>query len=450
MADFELVIRGGEVVTPDEVRDADIGISEGRIAMLGEVPGTSRQTIEAKGLHVFPGLIDSHVHFNDPGRTEWEGIETGSRALAAGGGTLYFDMPLNAHPPTLDAASFDAKLAVAEAKSLVDFAFWGGLTPGNLDHLEELAERGVVGFKAFMSKSGIEDFPRADDWTLRAGMKRAAALRKPVSVHAESETITSELAQAAALKSKTGVRDYLDSRPIHAELEAIARALEFAGETGCRLHIVHVSCGAGIALIASARKLGVNVSCETCPHYLTFTEEDLEHIGPLAKCAPPLRPSQAQETLWQYVLAGEITTIGSDHSPSPPGMKTDLNFFKVWGGISGVQHTLPLLVTEGHVNRAMALPLLGRLFSFNVAQRFHLPPEQGRIAPGAWADLALVDLKSDFEVKADDLLYRHRHSPYLGRKLTGKVVQTILRGQTVFHNGKIVSKPVGRLVKPER
>jgi allantoinase len=450
MADFDLIIRVAKVVTPDEVRDADIGISEGKIAMLGEVRGVSRQTIEAKGLHVFPGLIDSHVHFNDPGRTEWEGIETGSRALAAGGGTLYFDMPLNAHPPTLDAASFDAKLAVAEAKSLVDFAFWGGLTPSNLDHLEELAERGVVGFKAFMSNSGIEDFPRADDRTLREGMKRAAALRKPVAVHAESETITSELAQAAALKGKTGIRDYLDSRPIHAELEAIARALEFAGETGCRLHIVHVSCGAGIALIASARKLGVDVSCETCPHYLVFTEEDLERLGPLAKCAPPLRPKQAQEALWQYLLAGEITTIGSDHSPSPPGMKTDQNFFKVWGGISSVQHTLSLLVTEGHLNRAMALPLLGCLLSFNVAQRFHLRPERGRIAAGAWADLALVDLKLDFEVKADDLLYRHGHSPYIGRKLTGKVVQTILRGQTVFHNGKIVSKPIGRLVKPER
>ena len=448
MAEFDLIIREGKVVTPTEVREADVGISDGVITVVGEARGDSRQTIEAKGLHVFPGLIDSHVHFNEPGRADWEGIETGSRALAAGGGTLFFDMPLNAHPPTLDAASFDQKLAAAQAKSLVDFAFWGGLTPGNLDQLAELAERGVVGFKAFMSNSGIEDFARADDQTLREGMKRAAALSKPVAVHAESETITSELSKAAALEGKTAIRDYLDSRPIHAELEAIERALEFAGETGCRLHIVHVSCGAGIALIASAKKLGVDVSCETCPHYLTFTEEDLERIGPLAKCAPPLRPRQAQDALWQYLLAGEITSIGSDHSPSPPGMKTDQNFFKVWGGISGVQHTLPLLITEGYIQRKLALPLLASLLSFNVVTRFGLPPERGRIARGAQADLALVDPGPNYDVRADDLLYRHRQSPYIGRKLTGKVVQTILRGHTVFQNGKIVSKPVGRLVRP--
>jgi allantoinase len=226
--------------------------------------------------------------------------------------------------------------------------------------------------------------------------------------------------------------------------------LEMAGETGCALHIVHVSCGAGIALIASARKMGVDVSCETCPHYLVLTEEDMEQIGALAKCAPPLRPKQAQDALWQYLLTGQITSLGSDHSPSPPEMKTDQNFFRVWGGISGIQHTLPLLITEGHLRREMALPFLGRLLSSNVATRFRLPPDRGRIAIGAAADLALIDLRATFEIKTDDLQYRHRHTPYSGRKLTGKVVQTILRGQTVFKDGKIVSKPLGRLVRPTR
>lgn len=399
-------------------------------------------------MHIFPGLIDSHVHFNEPGRTEWEGIETGSRALAAGGGTIFFDMPLNAHPPTLDADSFDQKLAAAEAKSFADFAFWGGLVPENLGKLQELAERGVVGFKAFMSNSGIDDFPRADDLTLKEGMKRAARLGKIVAVHAESETIISDLAQKFMSAGKTSVRDYLDSRPIHAELDAIQRALEMAGETQCRLHVVHVSCGAGIALIASARKMGVDVSCETCPHYLVLTEEDMEQIGPLAKCAPPLRPKQGQDALWQYLLTDQITSLGSDHSPSPHSMKTDQNFFRVWGGISGIQHTLPLLIAEGHVQRAMALPLLARLLSFNVVTRFRLPPERGRIVLGAQADVALVDLHASFEVKTDHLYYRHRQTPYAGRKLTGKVVQTILRGQTVFKDGKIISKPRGRLVRP--
>jgi len=449
MSLLDLIIRRGTVVTPEETRMEDIGILDGKIDELGRaLDGSARETIDAEGLHIFPGLIDSHVHFNEPGRTEWEGIETGSHALAAGGATMFFDMPLNAHPPTLDAESFDQKLASAEAKSFTDFAFWGGLVPGNLHKLDELADRGVVGFKAFMCNSGIDDFRRADEATLQEGMKRAAALDKIVAVHAESETVTSDLTRKFVSAGKTSVRDYLDSRPIHAELEAIQRALALAGETHCRLHIVHVSCGAGIALIASARKMGVDVSCETCPHYLVLTEKDMEEIGPLAKCAPPLRPKQAQDAPWQYLLTDQITSLGSDHSPSPPSMKTNQNFFRVWGGISGIQHTLPLLITQGHVRREMALPLLARLLSYNVVTRFRLPSDRGRIGVGAQADLALVDLSASFEIRPDDLHYRHRHSPYTGRRLTGKVVQTILRGQTVFKDGKIMSRPRGRLVRP--
>jgi allantoinase len=449
MAEFDLIIRGGAIITPEEVRVADVGILNGKIVELGAgLAGSGREIIDAEGLHLFPGLIDSHVHFNEPGRADWEGIKTGSKALAAGGATLFFDMPLNAHPPTLDGASFDEKLAAAESKSLVDFGLWGGLTPANLDHLEELADRGVIGFKAFMCNSGIDDFSRADERTLRAGMKMAAKLGKLVAVHAESETITADLAMGAASKGKTGVRDYINSRPIHAELEAIQQALALAGETQCRLHIVHVSCGAGIALIASAMKMGVNVSCETCPHYLVLTEEDMEQIGALSKCAPPLRPKPAQDALWQYLLTDQITTVGSDHSPSPPAMKSNSDFFRVWGGISGAQHTLPLLITEGYIQRAMSLPILSRLLSFNVVTRFRLPPEKGRLAFGSDADLALIDLQATFEVKSEELLYRHRQTPYAGRRLTGKVVRTILRGQTVFQDGKIVAKPAGRLVKP--
>ena len=436
---------------PDQVRPLDLGIEGGKItAIKEELPGSAEEMIDARNLHVFPGVIDSHVHFNEPGRTDWEGIHTGSRALAAGGGTLFFDMPLNCHPPTLDGASFDQKLAAAQANSLVDFAFWGGLVPQNLDRLEELAERGVVGFKAFMSNSGIDDFPRADDRTLREGMKRAASLGKIVAVHAESETITSSLADQRLACGKTSVRDYLDSRPIDAELDAIARALEMAGETKCALHVVHVSCGAGVALIASAKKMGVDVTCETCPHYLVLTEEDVLHIGAAAKCAPPLRAQPAQDALWEYLKAEQINTIGSDHSPAPPEMKTDRNFFKVWGGISGIQHTLPLLLTEGHVNRAIALPLLSRLLAFNVASRFRLPREKGRIEPGADADLALVDLRGNFEVRTEELFYRHRQTPYVRHKLKGKVVRTLVRGQTVFLKGEIVSGAIGRAAECRR
>jgi len=281
-------------------------------------------------------------------------------------------------------------------------------------------------------------------------MKQAAQLGKIVAVHAESEAITAELAQQALAKGRNSVRDYLDSRPIRAELEAIQRALDLAGETGCRSHIVHVSCGAGVALITAARGKGVNVSCETCPHYLVLTENDMVQLGAEAKCAPPLRPKPDQDALWRCLQNGEIRTIGSDHSPSPPEMKRDRNFFKIWGGISGAQHTLPLLITEGQGKRSVNVTLLAKMLSFDVATRFRLPEQKGRIAIGSDADFALVRLHDNFEVKKEELVYRHRRSPYIGRRLTGRIAETILRGQTVCKDGTIIAKPLGRLVKPER
>ena len=465
MKSFDLILRNGTVITSAGLLPTDVGVADGKIVSSGG--GTAREEIDATGLHIFPGLIDSHVHFNEPGRTDWEGIKTGSSALAAGGGTLFFDMPLNAFPPTCDADSFDQKLTAAQKKSVTDFAFWGGLVPGNLDKLEELAGRGVIGFKAFMSNSGIEDFVCVDEATLREGMKRAAKLKLLVAVHAESETLTSRLTREQIAAGKTSIRDYLDARPVAAELDAIRRAIDLAGETGCALHVVHVSSGEGVAMVAAASSLGVDVTCETCPHYLVLTEADVEKLGAIAKCAPPLRSAGVQETLWQHLLAGDVTTIGSDHSPSPPELKTDKNFFKVWGGISGAQHTLPLLLSSrsrgdgsqidsgGNSQRlltssptnAVALSLISNLLATNVARRFQMP-RKGKIAVGYDADFALVDLQQTFTVTREDLFYRHQQSPYVGRPLTGRVVQTILRGQQIFKNGKIVSNPMGRLVKP--
>src|SRR5256714_5415822 len=263
MRDFDLLVRG----------EQDIGVRDGKIVAFAEdLSGSATLEIDARDLAIFPGVIDAHVHFNEPGRTDWEGFETGSRAAAAGGTTTVFEMPLNAHPPTTNRENFELKRAAAEASSLVDFGLWGGLVPGNLSDLESLHDCGVVGLKAFMCNSGISDFPHVDPATLRAGMTRAAELDLLVAVHAESEEMTSQLTGAARAAGKNGVRDYLESRPVAAELEAIRCAIEIAAETGCRLHIVHVSCGTGVALVAGARTRGIDVTRQTCPHYLALTE----------------------------------------------------------------------------------------------------------------------------------------------------------------------------------
>jgi len=341
---FDLIIRGGSVVLSGGPTTADIAIENGRIAAIGpELTGASRE-IDARGLFVLPGLIDVHVHFNEPGRTHWEGAATGSRALAAGGGTLFFDMPLNSTPCCVNAREVDRKREALERASITDFALWGGLVPGAVGEMADMAGRGVVGFKAFMCDSGLPEFPRADEETLRDGMAEAARLHLPVAVHAESH-------DKVRLKADpTGVRDFLESRPVAAETEAIGRALELARETGASLHIVHVSTGRGVSLAADARARGVDVSIETCPHYLWFTEADVERLGAIAKCAPPLRAAEHGEELWHTVMAGQVDIVGSDHSPTEPSMKAG-DFLSAWGGIAGVQSTLPVLLDRGYHDR---------------------------------------------------------------------------------------------------
>jgi allantoinase len=432
MSDFDLLVRS----------EQDIGISDGKIVALAEdLSGSGKSEIDARDLAIFPGVIDAHVHFNEPGRTDWEGFATGSRAAAAGGTTTVFEMPLNARPPTTNRESFELKRAAAEASSFVDFGLWGGLVPGNVADLEALRDCGVVGLKAFMCNSGIGDFPFVDHETLRAGMKRAAALDLLVAVHAESEEITSALTGAARAAGKKEVRDYLESRPVAAELEAIRVAIDLAGETGCRLHIVHVSCGSSVAVVAHARSRGIDVTCETCPHYLVLTERDMEQLGAVAKCAPPLRSSDEQRGLHERLQ--DITTIGSDHSPSPPEMKQRDNFFDVWGGISGCQHLLPLLL-----DAAMPREEIRRLTSGDVASRFRVRAK-GAFAVGKDADFTLVDLKAQEVVAAESLRYRHQQSPYVSRTLRGRVRRTFLRGQTIFEDGKFAARPMGKLVRPD-
>lgn len=443
---IDLIIRGGVLVQPEGPIRADLAIDDGRIADFAEeIIKPAKETLDAKGLHIFPGLVDVHVHFNEPGKTEWEGIASGSKAFAAGGGTLFFDMPLNSTPCTLNAAEFDRKLAAMQATSLTDFALWGGLTPINLGQLPELAERGVIGFKAFMSNSGLPEFLHVDDYSLYEGMKVAAKLGLPVAVHAENDHITTALSQHMQAADKTTWRNYVDSRPVIAELEAIQRALLLAQEAKCKLHIVHISSGGGVVLAAEAKAKGVDVSLETCPHYLAFTDEDLERLGPLGKCAPPFRAKAEFDALWQQVLSGKVDIIGSDHSPSPEHMKQGGNFFKLWGGISGVQSTLSVLLTEGHHKRKLGLGAIAAMLSENPARRFGIK-HKGRVDIGYDADLSLVNLAQGFTLGVQDLHYRHQQSPYVGQAFKGRVERTLLRGQTVFNGG--FGKVQGRLVRP--
>jgi allantoinase len=439
----DLVIRGGTLVTPGGVHRADLAIGAGTISEVSDnVPG-GREEIDANGLHVFPGIIDVHLHFNEPGRTEWEGAATGSRALAAGGGTSFFDMPLNSTPCTVNAAAFAGKRAALEASSITDFALWGGLVPGAVSDMAEMAARGVVGFKAFMCDSGLPEFPRVDDVTLLDGLREAARLGLPVAVHAESEELTRGLRERMTART---VRAFLDSRPVVAELDAIQRALLLAKEAGASLHIVHVSCGRGVALAAEARARGTDVSIETCPHYLFFTEQDVERLGPVAKCAPPLRATSEQHELWDELLQQHVDIVASDHSPALPSMKRG-DIIAAWGGIAGVQSTLAVLLEAGYHQRGLPLERISALLAAEPARRFRIR-RKGTIEPGMDGDLVLVDLNRVATLNSGDLHQRHPLTPYRGYSFRGAVCRTIRRGVTIFHDGRTTAANGGRLIRP--
>ena len=417
MSDFDLLVH-----TPD----LSLGVIDGLVAAKGpSLAGPAKQVVEVPDGRIVPGWIDAHVHFNEPGRTEWEGLETGSLALAAAGGTTFFDMPLNSTPPVVDAASLERKRLIAGEKSHLDFALWGGLTPDSLAHLEAMAEGGAIGFKAFMCHSGLDEYPLADAATLRRGMKIAAGLNLPVSVHAE---ISRDLPRVGH-----DMAAWLASRPQSFEQVAIRLALDLAGETGCALHIVHVTCPEGIDLVTRAKKQGVDVTVETCPHYLLLDEEDAIAIGAPAKCAPPLRPAETVARMWEKLRAGEIDTLGSDHSPSSPDLKTGDDLFAIWGGIAGIQHGYPLLLDRE--------PNLTESASVNVAKRFKLC-RNGSLSIGKHADFSIF-IPDDRPIERFELLTRHPSSPYLGMPLRHRVKATFLRGTKVDIQTK------GRFLRPD-
>lgn len=443
----EFVIHGGTMVTEDATLVADVRIVEGRIAEIGPGLGGRRSgDVDAAGAWVLAGVVDGHVHFNEPGRTEWEGFETGSRALAAGGGTTFVDMPLNASPPTIDRESFELKRAAGEANSCLDFALWGGLVPGNEDRLEELAECGVVGFKAFMIDSGIEDFPAVDVAGLRRGMKVAARLGLPVAVHAEDAAVVEERMSAVRAEGRTDARAFLDSRPVAAEVEAVRVALDIAGETRCGLHVVHVSCPEAAERILAAQRGGGDVTFEVCPHHLLLDESEMLERGVVAKCAPPLRPEATVRAMRKLLLSGEVNVVGSDHSPAPPELKTGDDAFAAWGGIMGCQHGFLMLLEWVLATDSRALPRVWRALTTDPARRLGVAKKG--IVVGADADLIVVDFGKMRTVSVNELLYRHPTSPYVGKELGARVRASFLRGQSMAlgdTKGRFLPRTCGRL-----
>ena len=446
MAGNSFVIRGGTVVLPTGQRPVDIAVKDGVISAIGSEVRGEGESIDATGLIVLPGVVDAHVHFNEPGRADWEGWEAGTRGAAAGGVTTVLEMPLNAHPPTTTVAAFDAKLAVASQKALVDFGLWGGMVPDNLQNLEDLHQRGVVGFKAFMSHSGIEDFHRVSDGVLAIALKVTARLNAIVGVHAESQ----EMLETAGAPNPLA---WCRARPASAEVDAIRRLLvcmRGAGK-GVRAHVVHVSCAEGLAEVDTARNKGVAITAETCPHYLAFTDEDFERIGPPLKCAPPIRNAATREALWEALLAGRVDLIGSDHSPCPAAdkQKGENDIWQAWGGVAGIQATLPVLMTDGVHARGLSFERLAHLTATAPAQVFGLYPRKGVIAVGADADFAIVDPERQWTFDSSQLQTRSGVSPYLGRAFTGRVERTMVRGRTVFVDGQVVGEMGwGQLQRP--
>ena len=440
----DLYLKNAKIVIPESVIEGGVVVQQGKIAQIiqGEAHLEARKVIDLGGKYLLQGIVDAHVHFNQPGRDHWEGYRTGSMAAAAGGVTAFLEMPLNATPPTTNRAMLEYKRQVVSTESVVDYGQWGGFVNNNLADLEDLNADGVIGYKAFMSNSGV-DFERIDDDLLYAGLNCMREIGNLIGVHAENESVAAYLGKQMRSMGRKDRASWYESRPPEQELEAIQRACYWAKVTGGNLHIVHVTIPEGIRYIAQAKREGVHVTAETCPHYLFFDHRDFERIGPAAKCAPPIRSRKEVEGLWECIFEGLVDTIGSDHSPcnweeKEKGMQ---DIWKAWGGISGIQTMLPALLTEGVHNRGLSLPVLMRLLAGNPARLFGIYPQKGALLPGSDADLAVVDLEAEWTLTADQLFYKNKHSAYVGYPFKGKVVRTLVRGETVYQDGEIKVQP---------
>src|SRR5580704_10078357 len=450
-ASVELVVRGKRVVTPEGERAAAIHIRGGAIVAVGEFGDIAGgcPVYEAGESVVMAGIVDTHVHINEPGRTEWEGFSTATRAAAAGGVTTLIEMPLNSIPATTSAAAYREKLAAAAGKLWVDAGFWGGVVPGNAAQIRAMWEAGVFGFKCFLTPSGVEEFANVTEADLRAALPELAACDAPLLVHAELPGAIEEAVGALA-KSATARRyaTWLATRPRRVEDEAIALMLRLSREFKARVHIVHLSSSDAISQLREAKAAGLRLTVETCPHYLTFVAEEIEDGATELKCAPPIRERENRERLWGALGDGTIDLVATDHSPCPPAMKLreEGDFLRAWGGIASLQLSLPAVWTEAR-SRGYSVARLAEWLCAAPARVAGLGGKKGMIARGCDADLVIWNPDAKFRVEAATLHHRHKLTPYAGRELQGAVETTFLRGRKIFERGEFATAPIGHILQ---
>jgi allantoinase len=441
MIPFDLVVRGHRVVLPEGERPAAVGVRGGSIAAIESVDTAlpAAEEIHAGDHVVLPGLVDTHVHVNDPGRAEWEGWETATRAAAAGGVTTIVDMPLNSVPATTTVAALEAKRRAAEGRARVDYGLWGGVVPGNAADLDPLVDAGVLGFKAFLVDSGVSDFPPVAGADLRAALAILAERDVPLLVHAEDPAA---LDPAALALDPSSYVAWLASRPPEAEARAIESVTAMAAETGAWVHIVHVSSAEGVETIGRARAGGARVTAETCPHYLFFDAGAIPDGATLFKCAPPIRDAADREGLWEALGRGALDLVASDHSPCPSALKVG-DFVTAWGGIASLEVSLAATWTAARA-RGHGPTDIARWMSAAPARLAGIDDRKGAIAVGRDADLVVWDPGADWTVRGEDLHCRHPTTPYEGVRVSGRVLATILRGLRVFDDGRFPGKGAGR------
>ncbi len=445
------IIRSRRVILPDGIAQACVHIQDGVISKVAEWEeiGDTASLFDVGNEVILPGVVDIHAHINDPGRSDWEGFESATRAAAAGGITTLVDMPLNSIPPTTSIAALGKKIAATAGRLWIDVGFHGGIVPGNESDLRQLIEDGVVGLKCFLCDSGVAEFPAVTLAQLAAAIEPLKGFEPWILVHAESPDVLNA-ARANVVSGANGggwnYDDYLRSRPDEAEYLSIQQLIDLAERLSARIHIVHLSSATAVPLIAQAKAKHLAITAETCPHYLTFDAESIADRATELKCAPPIRSRANRENLWQGLKDGVIDIIASDHSPCLPDMKENRDFAQAWGGIASLQCSLAAVWTEAH-RRGFALSDLALWMCQRPAELANLPAK-GTIEPGKDADLICFTPDETFTFEAGQILHRHKTTPYSGRRLRGVVKQTFLRGALIYDQGSWSGDPQGRIVRP--